>query len=105
MADINTLRKGLVVTAMWDAKPGEVDALVGIIKKFLPQAQAEPGVLAFQIHQSLEDPAKFFFYEVFKDEAAFAEHGQSSHFKTLILEQAVPRLARRERTQHKFVPV
>ena len=103
MADINTLKKGLVITAFWEAKPGEVDALVGIIKKFLPQAQAEPGVLAFQIHQSLEDPTKFFFYEVFKDEAAFAEHGQAPHFKALILEQALPRLAKRERTQHKFV--
>lgn len=105
MADINTLEKGLVVTALWEAKPGEVDALVGIIRRFLPQAQAEPGVLAFQIHQSLEDPAQFMFYEVFKDEAAFAEHGQTSHFKSLILEQAVPRLARRVRTQHKFVLV
>ena len=103
MADINTLKKGLVITAFWEATPGEVDALVGIIKKFLPQAQAEPGVLAFQIHQSLEDPTKFFFYEVFKDEAAFAEHGQAPHFKTLILEQALPRLAKRERAQHKFV--
>ena len=103
MAAINTLKKGLVITAFWEAKPGEVDALVGIIKKFLPQAQAEPGVLAFQIHQSLEDPTKFFFYEVFKDEAAFAEHGQAPHFKTLILEQALPRLAKRERAQHKFV--
>ena len=103
MADINTLKRGLVITAFWEAKPAEVDALVGIIKKFLPQAQAEPGVLAFQIHQSLEDPTKFFFYEVFKDEAAFAEHGQSPHFKTLILEQALPRLAKRERAQHKFV--
>ncbi|MBS0522461.1 MAG: antibiotic biosynthesis monooxygenase [Proteobacteria bacterium] len=103
MADINTLEKGLVVTAFWEARPGEVDALVGIIGKFLPQAQAEPGVLAFQIHQSLEDPTKFFFYEVFRDEAAFAEHGQAPHFKSLILEQAVPRLAKRERMQHKFV--
>src|SRR6478672_7897888 len=103
MADINTLGKGLIITAFWEARPGEVDALVEIIRKFLPQAQAEPGVLAFQIHQSLEDPTKFFFYEVFKDEAAFAEHGQAPHFKSLILEQAVPRLAKRERTQHKFV--
>jgi quinol monooxygenase YgiN len=103
MADINTLEKGLVITAFWEARPDEVDALVGIIRKFLPQAQAEPGVLAFQIHQSLEDPTKFFFYEVFKDEAAFAEHSQAPHFKTLILEQAVPRLAKRERAQHKFV--
>jgi len=30
MADINTLKKGLIVTAFWEAKPGEVDALVGI---------------------------------------------------------------------------
>ncbi|MDI1284972.1 MAG: putative quinol monooxygenase [Reyranella sp.] len=103
MVDLNTLRDGLVVTAFWDAKPEEVGALVGIIGKFLPQAQREPGVLAFQIHQSLTEPTKFFFYEVFKDEAAFAEHQQSEHFKTLIVGQAVPKLARRERAQHKFV--
>src|SRR4051812_2189785 len=98
MADINTLKQGLIVTAFWEAKSGEVDALVGIIRKFLPQAQAERGVLAFQIHQSLSEPTKFFFYEVFRDEAAFAEHSQAEHFKTLILEQAVPKLAKRERS-------
>ena len=103
MADLHAIHDGLVVTAFWEAKPGEVDALAGIIKKFLPQAQAEPGVLAFQIHQSLTEPTKFFFYEVFKDEAAFAEHQQYDHFKTLIAGQALPKLAKRERTQHRFV--
>lgn len=103
MVDLNEIRAGLVVTAFWEAKPEEVDTLVGIIREFLPQAQREPGVKAFQIHQSLTEPTKFFFYEVFKDEAAFAEHQQSEHFKTLIVGQAVPKLAKRERTQHKFV--
>lgn len=103
MVDLNGIRSGLVVTAFWDARPEEVDALVGIIKEFLPQAQREPGVKAFQIHQSLTEPTKFFFYEVFKDEAAFAEHQESEHFKTLIVGQAVPKLAKRERTQHRFV--
>ena len=103
MADLHTLKDGLVVTAFWEAKPGEVDALVDIIKRFLPQAQREPGVKAFQIHQSTTEPQKFFFYEVFKDEAAFAEHQQSEHFKTLIAGQAIPKLAKRERTQHRFV--
>ena len=103
MADLHMLKDGLVVTAFWEAKPGEVDALVDIIRRFLPQAQREPGVKAFQIHQSLTEPEKFFFYEVFRDEAAFAEHQQSEHFKTLIAGQALPKLARRERTQHKFV--
>ena len=100
---MNTLKDGLIVTAFWEAKPEEVSALVDIIRRFLPQAQAEPGVKAFQIHQSLTEPTKFFFYEVFKDEAAFAEHSASEHFKTLILGQALPKLAKRERTQHKFV--
>ena len=103
MADLHALKDGLVVTAFWEAKPGETDALVDIIRRFLPQAQREPGVMAFQIHQSLTEPDKFFFYEVFKDEAAFAAHQQTDHFKTLIAGQAVPKLAKRERTQHKFV--
>jgi quinol monooxygenase YgiN len=66
MADLHTLKDGLVVTAFWEAKPGEAEALVGIIRRFLPKAQREPGVKAFQIHQSLSEPEKFFFYEVFK---------------------------------------
>ena len=103
MADLHTLKDGLVVTAFWEAKPGEAEALVRIIRRFLPQAQREPGVKAFQIHQSLSEPEKFFFYEVFKDEAAFAAHQQSEHFKTLIAGEALPRLAKRERSQHRFV--
>ena len=96
MADINTLKQGLIVTAFWEAKPDEVDALIGIIRKFMPQAQAEPGVLAFQIHQSLTEPQKFFFYEVFKDEAAFTAHQQTAHFKSYLAD-GVPLLAARER--------
>jgi quinol monooxygenase YgiN len=103
MADLHAIHDGLVVTAFWEAKPGEVDSVVEILKRFLPQAQREPGVKAFQIHQSLTEPQKFFFYEVFKDQAAFAEHQQYDHFKTLIAGQALPKLAKRERTQHRFV--
>ena len=103
MADINTLRSGLIVTAFWEARPEEVESLLEIMKRFLPQAQKEADVLAFQIHQSMTEPTKFFFYEVFKDENAFVVHQQADHFKTLIVGQAVPKLAKRERTQHKFV--
>ena len=103
MADLHTLKDGLVVTAFWEAKPGEAGTVLDIVKRFLPQAQREPGVRAFQIHQSLAEPEKFFFYEVFNDEAAFAAHQQTEHFKTLIQGQALPRLAGRERAQHRFV--
>jgi quinol monooxygenase YgiN len=103
MTDLHAVRDGLVVTAFWEARPAEVESVREILREFLPQAQREPGVLAFQIHQSLTEPVKFSFYEVFRDEAAFAEHQQSPHFKTLIAGRALPKLDKRERTQHRFV--
>jgi quinol monooxygenase YgiN len=103
MADLHTLKDGLIVTAFWEAKEGETEAVLGIIRRYLPQAQKEPWVHAFQIHQSLSEPHKFFFYEVFKDEAGFASHQQTPHFKELIVGQALPKLSKRERTQHKFL--
>jgi quinol monooxygenase YgiN len=97
------MREGLVVTAFWEAKPAETDAVTTILRQFLPKAQQEPGVQAFQIHQSTSEPHRFFFYEVFRDQAAFEQHQQTEHFKTLIAGQALPRLAKRERTQHRFL--
>jgi quinol monooxygenase YgiN len=103
MADLHAMHDGLIVTAFWEAKAGESAAVLDIVKRYLPQAQREPWVKAFQIHQSLTEPEKFFFYEVFTDEAGFASHQQTDHFKALIVGQALPKLAKRERTQHRFV--
>lgn len=103
MVDLHSLRDGLVVTAFWEAKPGEAAAVLAIVREYLPQAQREPWVLAFQIHRSIAEPDKFFFYEVFRDEAGFASHQETPHFKALIVGQALPKLVRRERTQHRFV--
>ena len=74
-----------------------------LLKDFLPQAQREPGVKEFQIHQNIAKPREFFFYEVFAGEAAFAEHQQTDHFKNIILGQAIPKLAKRERSQFRFI--
>jgi len=32
-----------------------------------------------QIHRSPSEPEKFFFYEVFRDEVAFADHQRADH--------------------------
>ena len=103
MADINKLRNGLVVTAFWEARPDETDAVADILKRFMPQAQREPGVQAFVIHQSRSERSKFFFYEVFDDEQAFEAHQQTEHFKSLIAGQALPKLAKRERAQYSVL--
>ncbi|WP_338825140.1 antibiotic biosynthesis monooxygenase [Bradyrhizobium septentrionale] len=48
-------------------------------------------------------PAQFLFYELFQDEAAFKAHQESAYFKTYIAEQALPLLAKRERSQYVLI--
>jgi quinol monooxygenase YgiN len=99
----NGTNQGFVITAFWETRPGEEDSVKALLRKFLPEARKEAGVKDFQIHQSLAKPQEFFFYEVFEDEAAFAAHQQTGHFQTYILGAAVPKLAKRERSQFQFI--
>ncbi|MGO4712792.1 putative quinol monooxygenase [Bradyrhizobium sp. 2TAF24] len=94
---------GFVVTALWEAKPGEEAAIADILARFVPQMRSEPGTLSVTVHRARATPARYFLYEVFRDEAAYAEHQQTPHFKQLIVEQALPRLATRERTQYEVL--
>jgi quinol monooxygenase YgiN len=61
MVDYAELRKGLVVTAFWEAKRNETEAVAAILLQFTPQAQKDPGVEVFLVHQSTSEPSKFFF--------------------------------------------
>ena len=91
---------GLAVTATWEARDGEADAVADILARFAPQARQEPGTKLFLVHRAVANPSQFLFYELFEDEAAFAAHQQTEHFKSLILGEGVPRLTRRERVQY-----
>jgi quinol monooxygenase YgiN len=103
MAATNNANQNLVVTAFWEVNSGEEAAVASLLQDFLPQAQREPGVTEFQIHQNIAKPREFFFYEVFAGEAAFADHQQTDHFKNIIVGQAIPKLAKRERSQFRFI--
>ena len=94
---------GLLVVAQWEAKEGQADKVADILARFLPEAQREEGAKLFLIGRARENPAQFLFYELFRDEAAFKAHQDSAHFKTHIAGQALPLLARRERTQYALM--
>jgi quinol monooxygenase YgiN len=94
---------GLLVVAQWEAKDGEADKVAGILARFLPEAQREPGAALFLISRARDNPAQFLFYELFRDEAAFKAHQDSAHFATYIAGQALPLLAKRERVQYTLL--
>ncbi len=93
----------LAFTVLWEAREGEADAAADIIARFAPEARKEAGLELLMVNRCASNSGQFLFYEVFKDEAAFAAHQETAHFRTLILEQALPLLSKRERMQ--YVPL
>lgn len=91
----------LASTVTWEVREGQVDAAIAIIARFLPLARQEPGMEILTVNQSATDPAKFLFYEIYADQAAFEAHQQTSHFRQMILEEALPLLRHRERIMYK----
>src|SRR5262245_37114299 len=103
MSNLNQPKDRFVVTAFWETHPGEEESVAAILSRFAPQALEEAGVESFVIHRSRSEPSKFFFYEVFEDEAAFTAHQQTAHFKKLIAGEALAKLAKRERAQYSIL--
>jgi quinol monooxygenase YgiN len=90
----------LAFTVMWEVRDGEAEAAADIITRFAPEARKEPGLELLMVNQCATNPSQFLFYEVFTNAAAFEAHQETPHFRTLILEDALPRLTKRERVQY-----
>ena len=97
-ADLNT---GFVVAIAIEAKPGEEDAVGAILQGLVAPTTAEPGVKLFLPYRSPNNPASFFLYELYVDEAGWQQHQDTTHFKAAIAE-LLPRTATRERVP--FIP-
>ena len=92
-----------VIVARWRPRDGERDRIEAILRELVREVRKEPGNLQFTAQRSNEDPAEFLLYEQYENEQAFRDHQQTPHFKRLVLEQAVPLLARRGRQAFTIV--
>jgi autoinducer 2-degrading protein len=87
----------IVLAVTWVAKDGEADAVAELLRQVTPLSRAEPGCLQYDVHRDRDDRNRFFLFERYVDEAALEAHGASPHFRQLVFEEALPRLASRER--------
>jgi quinol monooxygenase YgiN len=92
-----------VVSATWTAEPGKEAVVLDAIEKLTPPSRAEEGNVFYQAYQDSADPLVFRLFEIYTDEAAYAAHGASPHFKEYALEQAIPVLANRERAFYETI--
>ena len=68
------------------------EAVADILRRMANAVKSEPGTLLFWPHRSSADDRVFFLYELFADDAAFAAHQQTEHFrKTLVVGEALPK--------------
>jgi quinol monooxygenase YgiN len=95
------LNDGFVVAIEIDAKVGEEQAVADALAALVAPTMAEPGVKLFLPYRSPTDPKAFFIFELYRNEAGWAAHQRTDHFKAFA-DTMLPRIARRERVP--FVP-
>lgn len=62
-------------------KPAMEEKCRELIRILQEHSRKEPGCAQYVGHQSTENPRRFFFYEVYKDEAALQAHRDAPYFK------------------------
>jgi quinol monooxygenase YgiN len=68
------LNDGFVVAIEIVANAGEEDAIAGALEALIKPTMAEPGVKLFLPYRSPTNPASFFIFELYRNEAGWAEH-------------------------------
>ena len=82
-------------------KKENVDAFMKKVLENAAHARQEPGCRRFDVLVDPKDPTQAMLYEIYDDEAAFATHQTTEHFKRYIAD-AVPLLEFRERRVWKL---
>lgn len=62
-----------------ECTPGAEDAFREAALDDASNSVQEPGCVRFDVYQGLEDPKRFVFVEVYRDEDAFKAHTQTAH--------------------------
>jgi (4S)-4-hydroxy-5-phosphonooxypentane-2,3-dione isomerase len=69
----------LIVTVK--VKPAERERFLSVIEDdAICSVRDEPGCVRFEVLQDRDDQDTYYFFEVYKDEAALAAHRQTPHF-------------------------
>lgn len=85
----------IVLAVTWIAKPGLEGDVATIFRKLEAESRREPGCLMYIVHRHKDNPARFFIYEQYADEAALQAHRESAHFQELAV-QALQGIGDRE---------
>jgi (4S)-4-hydroxy-5-phosphonooxypentane-2,3-dione isomerase len=80
--------------------PEHVLAFEGATRANADATRGEPGNVRFDVLRRIDDPCRFFFYEVYRNEASLQEHQRTAHYSAW-RERVAPWMAEpRQRLKH-----
>jgi quinol monooxygenase YgiN len=79
----------ITIIARCTAQPDKVEDLVTMALDLVAASRSETGNVAYDFHQDLEDPTRFAFVEIWRDQEAIETHGATPHFQGF-MERAGP---------------
>jgi len=74
---------GPALLAKLTSKPGERDAITGVLQKLVDGAEDEPGTLVYILHHDAADENVVWFYERYDSQESFDAHGKSDVMKAV----------------------
>lgn len=95
----------VVLRATWTVREGSEEAVLDALRSVAARSRQEPGCRLYQPYRDPAEPRVFHIFEIYDDQAALDAHGASEHFKTYVLETAVPLLENRQRAVFETIDV
>lgn len=92
-----------VLVVKMRAAEGNEDEAAATMQELAEATRQEPGCIHYIPVQDPEDPRNFLFYEQYRDQAAFEEHGASEHFQRLAAGKLFGLLESRERSFYETI--
>jgi quinol monooxygenase YgiN len=77
-------QKKLTVVARMKARAGKEEEVKKELFGLIGPTRSEPGCINYDLHQALDDPSVFMFYENWRSKGDLDNHMETQHFRTWV---------------------
>lgn len=78
------MNKQFPLIVKFEVKEDKIEFVKSELIKLLEPTRKEIGCIQYDLHQDVEDPSVFMFYEIWETKEAWIEHNSQQHVKDLI---------------------
>lgn len=78
------MNKQLPMIVKFKVKPDQIKFVKAKLINLLEPSRKDEGCVLYQLHQDIEDPSIFMFYEIWETEALWKAHDQTPHVQAFV---------------------